>query len=470
MKLKKIKKSVTRYLALSVVGVLVINTSFGQLPTAQQIAKQMKVGWNMGNTLEAIGGETAWGGVKTTQALIDSVKKDGFNTIRLPVAWFTHSDTITSVIDEAWMARVKEVVDYCINDDIYVIINMHWDSGWLEKRVNSANESIVNNRLYEYWTQIADNFKEYDEHLLFAGANEPNVEDAAGMEVLMSFHQTFIDAVRASGGNNSTRTLIIQGPSTDIDKTNKLMNSLPVDEIENRLMVEVHYYTPYQFCLMSEDATWGKMAYYWGKDFHSTTDVSRNATWGEEAELDRLFGLMKTKFVDKGIPVIVGEFGAYKRKLSAPSDQELHNKSVEYFNKCVVKSALSKGMIPYYWDTNNGLFNRSKGTVLDTGLLNGLMQGAEEAHYLGTHFPKIQQTLDLYPNPFTSSLNLKVENPDKVVSIKIFDGIGNSVEAVKNSEIRSSNTLGSSLKPGQYFVQVCGENWMKSFKRLKVIN
>jgi hypothetical protein len=98
------------------------------------------------------------------------------------------------------------------------------------------------------------------------------------------------------------------------------------------------------------------------------------------------------------------------------------------------------------------------------------MQGAKEAVVLGTHFPKIQQTLDLYPNPFSSSLKLNVENPDKIVSIKIFDRIGHSVEAVKNSEIRSSNTLGSSLKPGQYFVQVCGENWMKSFKRLKVIN
>ena len=458
-----------RHLSFFVVFLLTL-TSFGQLPTAQHIANQMKAGWNMGNTLEAIGGETAWGGAKTTQALIDSVKKAGFNTVRIPVAWFSHSDTITSMIDEAWMTRVKEVVDYCINDDLYIIINMHWDLGWLENRVNKANENIVNDRLYVYWSQIADYFRDYDEHLLFAGANEPNVENAEGMNILMSFHQTFIDAVRETGGNNSSRCLIIQGPSTDIDKTNRLMKTMPNDEIENRLMVEIHYYTPYQFCLMSGDASWGKMFYYWGKNFHSSTDVTRNSTWGEEVELDRLFGLMKTKFVDKGIPVILGEFGAYKRKLSPPSDQDLHNKSVEYFNKYVVKSALSKGLIPYYWDTNMGLFNRSKGTVIDRGLLNALMQGAEEATNSETHVPVIQQKLELYPNPFKSSLNLKAENPDKVISIKIFDEVGCPVEAILNAEISSTHTVGASLNPGLYFVQVYGENWTKSFRRLKISN
>lgn len=349
---------------------------YAQLPTAKEIANRMRIGWNMGNTLEAIGGETAWGAAKTTQALIDSVKLAGFNTIRIPVAWFTHSDTITSKIDEAWMARVKEVVDYCINDQIYVIINMHWDNGWLENRVTTANQKIVNDRLYKYWSQIATYFKDYDEHLLFAGANEPNVEDAEGMAVLLSYYQTFIDAVRQTGGNNASRTLIIQGPSTDIEKTNNLMNTFPVDQIENRLMVEVHYYTPYQFCLMNKDANWGKMFYYWGKDNHSKTNKNRNSTWGEEQELDKNFDLMKTKFVDKGIPVIIGEFGAYKRKLNRRFDQELHNKSVEYFNKTVVKSAVSKGIVPYYWDTPGGLFDRNSGKVIDQRLLKSMMKGA----------------------------------------------------------------------------------------------
>lgn len=439
-----------------------------QLPTANEIAGKMKVGWNMGNTLEAIGGETAWGGAKTTQALIDSVKAAGFNTVRLPVAWFIHSDTITSEIDETWMARVKEVVDYCINDQIYVIINMHWDNGWLENRVNSANQNIVNDRLYAYWTQIAETFIGYDEHLLFAGTNEPNAEDAEAMEVLLTYHQTFIDAVRATGGNNSTRTLIVQGPSTDIDKTNKLMNTLPVDQVKERLMVEVHYYTPYQFCLMQGDANWGNMFYYWGKDYHSSTDTKRNANWGEEAELERLFGLMKTKFVDKGIPVIIGEFGAYKRKLSPPSDQELHNKSVEYFNKYVVKTAIRYGMIPYYWDTNMGLFDRGKCKVLDKGLLDGLMQGAEEASGTSGLVPIRNIDLKLYPNPFHKTIYLDVDPADEVTGIRIFDSSGKLVESVRNSTDESLIALGADLKSDMYLVLVDGKNWIKSFKTIKI--
>jgi len=445
---------------------------FAELPTAKQVASQMKTGVNLGNTLEAIGGETAWGAAKTTQALIDSIKAAGFNTIRIPVAWFTHSDTINSEIDEAWMARVKEVVDYCINDEIFVIINMHWDKGWLETRVNKANQSLVNERLYSYWSQIAGYFIDYDEHLLFAGANEPNVNDATGMEVLLSYHQTFIDAVRETGGNNASRTLIIQGPSTDIEKTNKLMNKLPVDAIENRLIVEVHYYTPYQFCLMNEDANWGKMFYYWGKDYHSKTDTQRNSTWGEEQELDRLFELMKTKFVDKGIPVIIGEFGAYKRKLSAPSDQELHNKSVEFFNKYVVKSAISKGMIPYYWDTPGGLFNRQNGTINDKGLHNSLMEGAREATSTQSYVPKNSKEVDIYPNPFFSVFYVKINRPNEANVVKIFNRKGQLVEALNVNKSHDLVALGAGLKPEMYMVQVSGntktESTVSSYKILKL--
>lgn len=367
------------FLLIFVAGLSISTPVRSQLPTAQQIASKLKIGWNLGNTFEAICGEDAWGAGHTSQQLIDSVKAAGFNTVRLPVAWFCHSDTTTSVIDGAWIARVKEVVDYCIKDDMYVILNMHWDKGWLENRVNKANQEIVNKRLHAYWTQIANYFKEYDEHLLFAGANEPNVKDADGMSVLLSYHQTFINAVRATGGNNGSRTLVVQGPSTDIDNTNKLMNTMPVDKIANRIIAEVHYYTPYQFCLMEKDANWGKLFYYWGKGNHSTTDTIRNATWGEESDVEKNFGKMKTQFVDKGIPVIIGEYGAYKRKLSSPSDQGLHNASVEYYYKYIMKSAISKGIIPFCWDTPGGLFNRSTGAILDKGIVNAIMQGTREA-------------------------------------------------------------------------------------------
>ena len=150
---------------------------------------------------------------------------------------------------------------------------------------------------------------------------------------------------------------------------------MPTDQIADRLMAEVHYYTPYQFCLMDKDADWGKMFYYWGKGNHSTTDTTRNATWGEESDVERYFGYMKSKFVDKGIPVIIGEFGAYKRKLNPPSDQALNNISVEYYYRYVVQSATEKGLIPICWDTPGGLFNRSTGEILNKGVVNAIMQG-----------------------------------------------------------------------------------------------
>lgn len=361
-------------------GILMSASLFGQLPTAQQIASKMQIGWNMGNTLEAIGGEQAWGGAYTTQALIDQVKASGFNTVRLPAAWFTHSDTINSVIDAAWIARVKEVVDYCMNNNMYVVLNMHWDKGWLKDRVNEANKDQVNSRLDKYWKQIATYFKDYDEHLLFAGANEPSVKDATGMAVLTSYYQTFINAVRVTGGNNSSRTLIIQGPATDIEKTNNLMNTLPSDWISDRMMVEVHYYTPYQFCLMDKDEEWGKIVYYWGNGYHSSTDTKRNATGGEEDFVDYAFGLMKSKFVDKGIPVIIGEFSASKRDLTYPSDQTLHEASRKYYYKYVVSAAISRGLVPMCWDLNEQIFDRENATVLDQGLIDAMLQGEAAAH------------------------------------------------------------------------------------------
>ena len=437
-----------------------------QLPTARQLVSKMKVGWNLGNTLEAIGGETAWGAAYTSQKLIDSVKAAGFNTVRLPVAWFSHSDTVTSIIDKGWIARIKEIVDYCIKDSVYVIINVHWDKGWLENRVNTANKAQVNKRQQAYWTQIATYFKDYNEHLLFASANEPNVNDAIGMSVLLSYHQTFIDAVRATGGNNSSRTLIIQGPSTDIDKTNQLMNTLPVDQIENRLIVEVHYYTPWNFCGMNGDQSWGKMFYYWGKGNHSTTDVTRNATWGEESDMDKYLGLMKTKFVDKGIPVIIGEYGAFRRKLSPPSDQALHNASIEYYYRYFVKSAMSKGIITYCWDTPGGLFDRSNATVIDHGVLNAIMQGVKDATTGITLLN--DDAIDLYPNPFKSTITLKVNHPDNINRITVFDMMGHRVETVEHAAIKNPMALGSLLKPDMYIVQVNEINWTKSFKVLKM--
>jgi endoglucanase len=354
----------------------------GMSSTAVQLAANMKLGWNIGNTLEATGGETAWGNPKVTKALIDLVKANGFNAIRIPCSWNQNlANATTAQIKADWLARVKEVVQYCVDNNMYVIVNIHWDGGWLENNCTEAQKVANNAKQKAFWEQIATSLRGFDEHLIFASANEPNVENATQMAVLNSYHQTFIDAVRSTGGKNAYRTLVVQGPSTDIEKTNKLMLTLPTDKVASRMMVEVHYYTPWNFCGMEKDETWGKMFYYWGANYHSTTDTSRNATLGEEADLDKLFKSIKTQFVDKGIPVVLGEFGAIRRTTLTGNDLTLHLNSRAYYLKYVVKQAKANGLIPFYWDEGSigdkgfGIFKRSDNTVFDAQALTALQDG-----------------------------------------------------------------------------------------------
>jgi len=354
----------------------------GMSSSAVQLAAKIKLGWNLGNSLEAIGGETAWGNPKATKALIDLVKANGFNAIRIPVSYDQYlAYASTAQLKAEWLARVKEVVHYVVDNDMYVIVNIHWDGGWLENNCTEAKKSATNAKQKAFWEQIATTLRGFDEHLIFASANEPKVANATEMAVLTSYHQTFIDAVRSTGGKNAYRTLVIQGPDTDIEKTNKLMLTLPTDKVADRMMMEVHYYTPYQFTLMDKDADWGKMFYYWGASNRSTTDTERNPTWGEEADLDKLFKSMKTQFVDKGIPVILGEFGAIRRSNLTGNNLAIHLASRAYYFQYVVKQAKANGIVPFYWDEGNigsngfGIFNRNNTTVADHQALKGLLDG-----------------------------------------------------------------------------------------------
>ncbi|WP_082603450.1 cellulase family glycosylhydrolase [Flavobacterium sp. Root901] len=356
----------------------------GMGSTAAQLASKIKLGWNIGNTLEATGGETAWGNPKVTKALIDAVKANGFNAIRIPCSWNQNmANAATAQIKTEWLDRVKEVVQYCVDNDMYVVVNIHWDGGWLENNITEAKKVENNAKQKAFWEQIATHLRGFDEHLLFASANEPAVEDAAQMAVLTSYHQTFINAVRSTGGKNAYRTLVVQGPTTDIEKTNKLMTTLPTDTATGRMMVEVHYYAPWNFGGLTKDETWGKMFYYWGANYHSTTDIERNAAYGEEADLEKNFKLMKTQFVDKGIPVLLGEFGAIRRTTLTGDALTLHLASRAYYLKTVVKTARANGLLPFYWDEgsigNNGfgIFKRSDNTVFDTQALTGLKEGLQ---------------------------------------------------------------------------------------------
>jgi hypothetical protein len=270
------------------------------------------------------------------------------------------------------------VVDWCYANNLYVVLNCHWDGGWLENNITSSVDPTINAKMGAYWTQIATTFKNYDSKLLFAGANEPNVNSAAQMSTLLAYYQTFVNAVRATGGNNSSRWLVVQGPNTDIDLTDSLMNTLPTDPTPGRLAVEIHYYTPYQFTLMGSDASWGNMFYFWGANYHSATLPSRNSTGGEEAYVDAELQKMSAKFISRNVPVILGEFCALKR-VGNPDLQglnlNLHVASVTYFDKYVSSSANAHGLKPFFWNTPGGIFDWTSGASVDPDAQHALTGG-----------------------------------------------------------------------------------------------
>lgn len=351
----------------------------GMEQDAPDLMRNIKIGWNLGNSLEAAGGETAWGNPATTLAMINKIREMGFNAVRIPCSWDQYlNDETTYEIKATWLARVKEVVDYCMQNDLYAILNIHWDGGWLENDIPNGYNEEVNNKQKTLWTQIATYFRDYDEHLLFAGCNEPNVEDEDDMATLLKYEQTFVDAVRATGGKNAYRNLIVQGPSTDIDKTMQYMNALPVDETPNRLSVEIHYYSSWQFCGMEKDESWGKAFYFWGEENKKYATGAYEGRWDNicgESYVQAQFQKLKERFTDKGIPVIIGEFAAVRRTLPDEQAQEGHDLSRAAFDECVVREANARGLVPFYWDRGDGVLDRKNLQVYDELEYNGLMNG-----------------------------------------------------------------------------------------------
>ena len=344
--------------------------------TAMELASQMYPAWNLGNTMEAtgsgLGAETSWQKTKTSQALIDYVKSLGFRSVRIPCSWYIHCPNRTSgdyTINASWMARVKEIVTYCINAGLFVELNDHWDSGWLEElgftSSTSAYTSVVDDEDYingkieilkNIWTQIATEMKDFDHHLIFAGLNEPfqnynlfNGRAESLTPILLKYNQAFVDAVRATGGNNANRVLAVQGPATNIDNTVNYFK-MPTDAVQNKLMVEVHYYDPYNFCLNE------------GTGYASV--------WNSENTLKNTFEKMRKKFSDNDIPVIIGEYAANWR---AVNNQEKHDASIKAFYKAVSKWGPANGMIPFAWDTNypaTGRGTSGTGTIIDRAKLS----------------------------------------------------------------------------------------------------
>jgi len=340
--------------------------------TSLQLSKLMGAGWNLGNSLEATGSETAWGNAATTQTLINAVKAAGFKSIRIPVSWTQYADANYN-ISSTWMARVTQVVGYAKTAGLYTIVNVHWDGGWMQPTY--ADQSAANAHLAKLWTQIATNFKNNDDTLLFAGTNEVMVTDDYGTPtveyytVQNGFNQVFVNTVRATGGNNAARHLIVQGFNTNIDHTYNFA-TIPADTVANRLMMEVHFYDPYDFTLNASSSIW-----QWGA---GATDASATENWANEAYVDAQFQKMKSRFIDNGVPVILGEFGAISRTNISGAE-----KYRQAWDQYVTKAAFSRGVVPIYWDnggTGNdsmGLFNRATGQQVYPALISTIVNAAK---------------------------------------------------------------------------------------------
>lgn len=322
-------------------------------------------GFNLGNSLEAV-----WGYSYPGPAVYTAAAKAGFNAVRIPCAWDSNADKTTHVIDPAYMAKVKQAVDASIAAGMYVVINDHWDGGWLETHIGTSVDPALDEKMRSYWTQIATAFAGYDNHLLFAAANEPNVGSLAQMKTLLAYYQTFVDAVRAVGGRNTDRWLVLQGGGDT-----SWFTTLPTDPTPGHLMVEYHDYTPSLFTIIHTDQSWGTAIWFWGPAYHDPAVPGRNATSWEEGYIDSGFQQLKEQFVDKGIPVMVGEFQAAETPGLTGTEKAYNTASTLYWDKYSLDSAQAHGLSPFYWSTPGAPFDYGTGAITNTAVVSVLTGG-----------------------------------------------------------------------------------------------
>lgn len=302
-------------------------------------ARAMGVGVNIGNTLEnTTVWETGWGNPPIAQEFIQSLADHGFGVVRVPVAWDTYAHN--GEIDRDKMKRVSEVVDWIMAAGMLAVVNVHWDGGWIDsgdqKKFPKTYHTFspeAEQKFKSYWTQIATYFENRDQRLIFEGLNEETDFSGTGSEkkafqTLARVNQLFIDTVRGTGGNNARRLLIITGYSTNIDKTTSDKFILPRDTVPHKLLLSVHYYTPWPFVGMEHDESWGKMRMTWG-------------TAADVAELKEQFDKLEAYTKQKDIPAFIGEFGASNKK---------DPRSRAKWMTSVLVSASARDLVPVLWD------------------------------------------------------------------------------------------------------------------------
>lgn len=367
--------------------------------TALEATRLMGNGINLGNTLEAcdnnvgiktntpLSYETHWGQPKTTQAMIDGMKAAGFDTIRIPVAWMTNATHLYEgdyTIDADYMDRVEEVVCYARKAGMYVIINDHWDGGWYGMfGSESAETRALAMEAYKgMWQQIAERFRDYSDYLIFESANEElggrfdensplycsdsvvtYLTDDERYALTNEINQTFVDVVRATGGNNATRFLLIAGYSTDIDQTCDDRFQMPKDTVDSKLMVSVHYYDPWSYCGASSAASatkWGKVSDY--------------------EYMDQQLAKM-TKFTEAGYGVVIGEYGAL------PCSDGLKDNTLAY-HTAFLDACTKYNLTNCLWDCS-GLYKRVSQTFADDDIL-AMYQEKRQANEEGQDYADVQ--------------------------------------------------------------------------------
>ena len=312
---------------------------------AVKMATDMGFGANIGNTLEnTTAWETGWGQPLITQAFINGMASRGIKTVRVPLAWDTYATN--GVIDATKLNRAKEVVGWIETAGMYAIVNIHWDGGWIynESKPNQYKlTSDVTAKFAAYWTQIATGFSNVGHRLVFEGLNEEgrfyldgDSSQAPDYAALNQLNQLFVATVRNQSGFNKTRALLIAGFNTDIDLTCVNGFAVPTDPAgTGKLLLSIHYYTPYTFTGLDTVESWGSPAVKWGTD-------------AEQATLQALFSKLATFSTQKKIPVIIGEFGATRGM-----EYVRESASRTLWMESVAKAALSRGMVPVLWDTGS---------------------------------------------------------------------------------------------------------------------
>ncbi len=342
----------------------------------------MGMGWNLGNSLDAynngVAGETAWGNKACTQATMDAIRAAGFRTVRIPVTWLGHiGDAPNYKIEEAWMNRVAEVVGYAEKAGLNAIINIHHDGAeskfWLDVKnaaVNNIKNDAVKAQLKAMWTQIANKFKDKGNFLIFEAVNEvhdgkwgwgDNRNDGGKQyKTLNEWLQVCVDAIRATGGNNSSRWIGVPGYCTNPQLT--IENLVLPTDAAGRLLVAVHFYDPSDYTLEAKCDEWGHNA---AKD--------KKLDYGDEDNVRSVFSSLQQKYVAAGIPVYIGEIGNVHR------DNDRAEAFRKYYLEYVCKAAKTYGMAPIFWDNGSANTGRESSGLFDHGTGKPLNNGAEIA-------------------------------------------------------------------------------------------